>query len=245
MKRTAIVLSFLAVFCITATHPAHAQAEDPILTLPDGQAILSISATERKEVEQDLLVATLQYDATNRDPRALQDEINTAMAKALKTTEKAGTSVKVSTGSYQVYDITDPRTRESKWRGQQTLTLQSKDADTVLDLAGELQDIGLNMSGLNYTLAPETAVAVQDALMEAALGQLQNRADRAAKALGKTKAELRDVNVQGNVPYPQPVMMRATMAMDTVAGAAMAPPVAAAGDTTITLTVSARAILKP
>jgi len=62
---------------------AHAQNQDPILTLPDGQVILSISATERREVEQDLLVATLSYTALNKDSRAAQNEVNEAMKAAL------------------------------------------------------------------------------------------------------------------------------------------------------------------
>jgi predicted secreted protein len=221
---------------------ADAQTEDPILSLPEGQVILHISATERKEVEQDLLVATLAYSATNRDARALQDAINGAMAKALDRARQE-TRVKANTGAYQIYEIVEPRTKEKKWQGQQSLTLKSKEASTLLELAGDLQNMGLKMNNLQYILAPETAVAVQDSLMEAALAQLQARADRAAKALGKSNAELRDVRVEGNDTIAQPRMYRG-MAMEMEA-ASMAAPVAAAGETTISLSVSARAILKP
>ena len=80
--------------------------------------------------------------------------------------------------------------------------------------------------------------------MEDALDQLQTRANRAAKALGKTTAELKEVTVQGqNIPYAK-TSFRNTMAMD-VAESAMAAPVAEAGESTLTLTVSARALLKP
>jgi len=41
--------------------PVIAQNQDPILALPDGEVMLNISATERREVEQDLLVANLSY----------------------------------------------------------------------------------------------------------------------------------------------------------------------------------------
>ena len=223
--------------------PAMADTTDTILAMPDGQVILNISATERREVEQDLLVATLSYNATNTNSRELQNEINTAMKKALDLVKKEK-SVKVNTGSYQVYETRDPRTKEKKWQGSQSLTLKSKDAETVLDLAGKLQDMKLNMGGLNYMLSPETAVEIQDSLMEDALEQLQTRANRAAKALGKSTAELRDVNVQGGgVPY-QPIPY-ARGAMMESADMAMAAPVAASGETTITLSVSARAILKP
>ena len=237
------IFIFLALLLVPFSLPAHADVEDTILALPDGHVILNISATERREVEQDLLVATLAYKATNTNPRALQNEINTVMKKALDLAKKEK-SIKVNTGAYQVYETRDPRTKEKKWQGNQTLTLKSKEAEDVLELAGKLQDMKLTMNGLSYMLAPETAVEIQDNLMEDALKQLQQRANRAAKALGKTKAELRDVNVQGGgVPHQRHHYARGAMAMaDSME---MAAPVAAAGESTITLTVSARALLKP
>ncbi|MEM6811184.1 MAG: SIMPL domain-containing protein [Pseudomonadota bacterium] len=233
----------LLISLLLITSPASAQKEDPILTLPDGQVILNISATVREEVEQDLLVATLRYTAENRDPSVVQNEINEAMTKALDRAKKED-KVKVNTGAYNVYERTVDRTKEKKWYGQQSLTLKSKEADILLKLAGELQGMGLKMANLNYTLDPKTAVAVQDNLMEEAVRELKNRADRVAKALNKSKAEIRELNAQSSgVPRPQYYARSSMMAMS--ADAEMAAPVAAAGEDTITLTVSGRAIIKP
>ena len=235
---------FLMALVMVMSSPAFADQEDTILSLPDGQVILSISATERKEVEQDLLVATLSYNAVNKDSRELQNEINTAMREAVETANKIE-DVKVNTGAYNVYERTKPRTKEKEWHGSQSMTIKSKNSEAILKLAGKLQDMKLNMNGLSYTLDPKTAVAVQDSLMEDALKQLQTRANRAAKALGKSTAELRDVNVQGgNVPYAR-VQHRGAMMMADMAESKMAAPVAASGETTLTLTVTARALLKP
>lgn len=243
MRLKTLALAACALSLMSTT-PALAQYEDPILTLPEGQVILNISATENREVQQDLLVGTLSYVAQNRDSRALQNEINTAMAKAVEAA-KATEDVKVSTGSYQVYETTDERSKEKLWQGSQTLTIQSMKPDAVLTLAGKLQDMKLTMNGLSYTLAPATAIEVQDSLMEAALKQLQDRANRAAKALGKSSAELRDVQVNSSgVPY-QPVMHRGAMMKMEMAADSMAAPVAESGETTLSLNVSARAILKP
>lgn len=241
MKTILKTLPVLALLAFAA--PANAQHEDPILSLPDGQVILNISAEERKEVEQDLLVGTLSYVVTNRDASVVQNEINTVMADALEVAKETE-EVKVSTGAYQVYETTDQRTKETQWRGQQTMTIKSMTSENILELTGKLQEMGLTMNGLNYTLAPETAVEVQDSLMEAALEQLQERANRAAKALGKSGAELREVNVNSSgIPY-QRTMRSSGMEMQ-MASDSMAAPVAAAGETTLTLNVNARAILKP
>lgn len=238
--RKIILTAFLLVLPFT---PAHAETDDPVLVMPEGQAILSISATERKEVEQDLLVATLSFKTEDKDARKVQNEINEKMKDAVEKAKKEK-NVKVNTGSYQVYERTEQRTKETKWHGSQSLTLKSKDAEDILELVGELQSMGLTSNGLNYTLAPETAVSVQDGLMEDALKQLQERANRAAKALGKSSAELREINVNGgNVPYQRNYQARGMMmAADSME---MAAPVAEAGESTITLTVNARAILKP
>ena len=243
MRKLAALSTALIIFA-AAPVSAQAQTQDPIISLPEGQVILNISATERREVEQDLLVGTLSYIVTNREAAKVQNEINTVMAKALDEAKKAE-EVKVNTGAYQVHETTDQRTKETQWRGQQSLTVKSKNAENLLDLVQDLQDMGLTMNGLNYTLSPETAVEIQDSLMEDALKQLQERANRAAAALGKSGADLRDVNVNSSgIPY-QP-QMRGNMAMMEASSAkSMAAPVAAAGETTITLNVNARAILKP
>lgn len=242
-----LVLFVFAVCVLSAALPRDVAAQcgaAPMLDLPDGHVAMSFSATERREVEQDLLVASLSYIATGRDSRALQDEINSAMKDAVARARKEQ-NIKAQTGTYQVYEMTDPRTGEKKWRGSQNMTLKSKDADDILDLVGDLQEMELTMNGLSYTLDPETAVSVKDSLMEAALVQLQNRADRAAKALGKSSAELRNVSIDNNdMPYPQSEMYARSMAMESIA-ADIAAPVAEAGETTISLTVSASAILKP
>lgn len=223
---------------------AKAQSDDPILSLPEGQAILSISATERKEVEQDLLVATLSFKAEDLKAVKVQNDINEKMAEAVKKAKKVDT-VKVNTGSYQVYERTNNRTNTTKWHGSQSLTLKSKDAADILELVGELQAMGLTSNGLNYTLAPETSVTIQDSLMEDALKQLQDRANRAAKALGKSGAELREINVSGGgIPYQSKVYARSNMMM-SADSVEMAAPVAEAGEDTITLTVNARAVLLP
>jgi predicted secreted protein len=246
-KRMSRILTSLIITTLIAISamPVQAQVQDPILSMPDGQVILNISATQREEVEQDLLVATLSYTATDRDARNVQDEVNKAMSDAVAEAKKVET-VKLNTGAYYVHEYTVPRTEERQWRGNQSLTLKSANADDLLKLAGKLQDMNLTMGGLSYMLAPETAANVQDNLMEAALKQLQERADRAAAALGKSSAELRDVNVMAdNVPFRSaPRANYTTMEMMSMSKS-VAAPVAEAGETTISLTVSARALLKP
>lgn len=236
-----IVLSFLSF-------PAFAQDSDSLVK--DGQTILHISATERTEVQQDLLMATLRYEAENKDAKKLQNDINSTMKKALDKA-KAVKEVKTSTGQYYVHRYVPPHNRKEpprpddyKWRGNQSLQLESTSADALLALAGDLQDMGLMMNGLSYTISPDRMEDVKDSLMEAALRKLKTRAERAAKALGRTQTELIEVNIDSGGFHPRPMPMMRNMAMSAQAES-MAAPVAAPSDTDITLTVNAKALLKP
>lgn len=232
-----------------APHMAMAQTAIPVTALPDGQTILNIAATERTAVQQDLLMASLRIEIENADPKKVQGDINALMKKAV---EKAKTvaSVKTSTGQYYVYENTpiphekDVTPATKTWKGTQTLDLQSTTADELLKLAGELQDMGLVMGGLNYTLSPEKADLAKDALMEKALAKVTARAERAAKAMNKKSLSLVEVNVDtsDNIGQPYPVMR--AMAMDGRMEKS-ATPSAEPGESEITLTVSAKALLKP
>jgi len=237
----------LILALIVFSSPAFAQIEDPIFKLDEDESLLHISATERREVDQDLLIANLRIEAEDTDNKAVQNTINTAMAKALDKAKKFK-NVKAITRSYNVhqYDKNGGRKnlpRRMVWKGSQSVQLKSKNAEELLELAGEIQGAGFVMGGLSYTLSPEVAAKVQDEMLEAALEKLQNRAQRAAKALGKSKAELKEINTQGQY-NPQPVYARNMAMMEMAGDAKMAAPVASPGETTLNMTVSAKALLR-
>ncbi len=242
--RALLVFALLLI----APAPAFAQIEDPIFKLDENESLLHISATETREVDQDLLMASLRIEVEDADNKKVQNDINTAMAKALDKTKKFK-NVKAITRQYNVhsYDKNGGKKnlpRRIVWKGQQSLTLKSKNADELLELAGEIQAAGFVMGGLNYTLSPEVAAKIQDEMLEAALKKLTARAQRAAKALGKSKAELKEINAQGN-HRPQPVYaQRGMVQMEMSAPAKMAAPVASPGETTLTMNVSAKALLR-
>jgi len=223
--------------------PAPAAADDDGLRLPPtGHTLLNLSASERMTLPQDLLGASLRVESRSADPRKVQDDINKAMTAALALT-KAVAVVKTTTGSYQVYEQRLER-NVRLWQGQQSLQLESKDSAALLDLAGRLQGLGFVMSGMNWSLSPERAESVRDELMVKALGKLRAKAALVARTLGKSGYELTDINLEG-VPQPMPMYRAARMEMAMASDSAVAPPVAEAGETEVTVGVSARAMLKP
>ena len=251
-------MRFLLLTALLAAFSAPVLAQDyqTVLDIPEGSTLVSLSATERVEVDQDLLVASLRYETENKDAKKLQSDINEIMKQALAKA-KSVASVKVATQQYYVYPYDydpnpqpiqpgeAPRKLERTWRGQQGIEIKGKNADDLLTLVSALQELGLAMNGLNYTVSPELLEETRESLLETALTKLKSKADRTAKALGKTQSDLLQINVDIGGYYPQPMMAR----MDMAGGAEMAmakmdAPVAAPGQSEVTLTVSAQAMLK-
>jgi predicted secreted protein len=211
------------------------------------ETVLTLSATEYARAPQDTLIANLRLEIEDADPKVVQSKINEMMKAALEKAKKVET-VKTSTGQYYVYDNTPYHEKDTpapakKWRGTQTLDLESKTAEDLLKLAGALQDDGLIMGGLNYTLSPGKADEAKDALLEKAIAKLTARAQRAAKALGKSSVTLAEVNVDAADNIIRPMPMMHAMAMDARMEKSAAPN-AAPGETDITLTVTAKVLLK-
>lgn len=217
---------------------------------------VTLSASDQKRVTQDLLVASLRIEIDNKDSRTVQDSINKAMKEALDIV-KAEPAIKVSTGSYYVYNY-DPNPappqplsaaemkKRQVWKGSQTLDLKSKDAQKVLDLLAKLQDMGFVMNGLNYTLSPELAEAQKDELLIGALKKIQDKAALVAKALGKSGYEIADLTIDNSyMPQPPVAMMSMARAGGRMEKADMAAPVAAPSEDDVSLSVSARVVLKP
>jgi predicted secreted protein len=236
MRQSLLPLSTLLVSLLTV--PVSAQN---INLLPEGQTLITLSVTERVQVEQDTLVATLRVERDHRDAVALQSEINAAMAQALETAE-GDEAVKVSTGYYSVYQYnTSPQGGRNNevWRGSQSLTLEGQDAAKILALAGEIQEQGFLMSELSYVLSTARADEVRDSLMESAIARATANVERAARAMGKTDVDIAVLDVDAALGYAQPMMMARGVAMDAME---MAAPVTEAGESEVSLTVRVQAV---
>jgi predicted secreted protein len=135
-----------------------------------------------------------------------------------------------------------------QWRGSQTLTIKSEVAEDVLEVAGKIQDMNFMMNSMEYQLSPKKYEETRDGLMEATVAALKARAERVAKALGKTNVDIVEINVDASPMAPGPIYARGGAKMEMMAmsaDAAMSSPVAAAGQTDVSMTINARAIIKP
>jgi len=241
---TGLLVALLFAFAPTATN---AQNHKTAVDLPEGTTLVNLSASERVEVEQDLLVARLQFKAEDDNPKDVQDEINKKMRDVVDAAKKVS-SVKVSTQQYYVHEYDRNQGKRNLpvrkvWRGQQGVVVKGKKADELLELVGEIQEMGLIMNGLSYQVSPELLEETREAILDDALIKLMAKANRTAKALGKSNAELKQINIDMGNYRPQPYKLARGLASvaDTESFAA---PVATPGETNITVSVSAQALLR-
>ncbi len=241
-----MIYSLPALWCLAAAVPLQAQNQLSLGELQAGQLVLNLSATEQQEVAQDTLNATLDFVVQGRDQVALQNLVNAAVKKALDSA-KAVDGVQVQTGYYQVYQVQNEpgifSADNPVWRAQQSLQLHSLDSAALLALVGDLQSTGLTVTNLYYTLSAARYEQVSGELTIQVLQTLQQRATNAGGALGKQSAALVEVSLDGNanVPVTREIYAMSARAMDMK----METPSAEPGETTVSVTVSARAILSP
>ena len=247
---------FLFVFIVVCTHhisAANAQNTYELETLPPGQIMLNISAQEQIEIEQDMLVTTLNFEAITHSQDEAQDTVNKAIAKAIQNLKQNDDEIDFQTGHYSIYKFTPsrnaPQTNKKgeplRWRAQQSIIVKTRNFSKATKIIGDMQSDGFLASGMNTVISPQTFADTKDMLMEDALKKLQKRATRAANALGKGETHFVEVNVQSpDRTHPQPMMMARGMMESVAVQSSVSTPSVHGGKSIVSLTVSARVILK-
>jgi predicted secreted protein len=202
---------------------------------PWPETALHLSETAEVARAPDEVVAVLRAEARGASAAAVQEAVNRAMAQAIACAA-AVPGVSAATGGYWTTRVQDGGT----WQASQQLTLRSGNGAALLELAGALQQQGLTLGGLNWTLRRDTQRVAREEAAQLALDALGRRADAVAAQLGLVVVGLREVRIDSPDRGPRPMM-----AMAAARAASAAPPVAVAEDIQVAATVEAVAILRP
>lgn len=244
MKRHFLFLISCALFLFSAK----SFADNSIKPHNQNGTYLNISATSNKDVEEDLIIANLRFEANGTSSQRVQEEINKAISSAIKKASLFS-DIKISTEQYSVYQYYPPtkkgEIKKRLWRGNQGILLKGKNKDTILKLTGDLQKMGLVISKLDYIVSFEKNEAVRDALMEVALAKLYAKARRVANAIGKENNAIKmlTINIDSNnhiapARYRNNNMMSAELSKDFVS------PSIAPGLRKISMNVSATILIE-
>jgi predicted secreted protein len=205
---------------------AHAESE------PYNRVDFQVEAA--REVANDLLVARMSIEVQDKQPARIAQRINSALNDALKKAAAFG-GVKITSGGQRTYPVYGESNRVDAWRGHAEVRLESRDFKAAGELIMLLQST-LQLSGLEFSLAPDTRAQTEDSLVAEGIEAFQRRADAIRAAFGANSYKTVHFSLNSGMPpiYPRAMMRAAPMAMDET----IPQPEFAGGDTRMTVQVS-------
>lgn len=216
------------ILASTLTTPAFAQQNEQL-----NYNLVNIQAEAARKVSNDEMHAVLYIEKSNKQPAELAVQITQLMNQAMASAKKYP-QVKVETGSQTTYPIYDNDSRKLKeWRGRAEIQIESTDFKAASQLVSELQQ-NFQTQSINFSVSDAQRKKVENELMVEASKNFQQRAQTLSQAWNKSGYNLVNLNLNTNNSYPQPIMMRASMAKFSGAEAADAQDVAA-GESKITV----------
>jgi len=194
---------------------------------------ISVRAEVSQEVPRDLMMVTLYSEDQNADPAKLAAQITETLNKALGQARQVK-EITIRQGSRNSYPIYDEKGQKiTGWREHAELRLESADFAALSKLTGELLG-DLKMGGMDFSIAPPTRKASEDALLKDAVAAFRSRAQLVTDALGGKSYKL--VNLNFNTSgYPQPYMRPPVMMMKAARSDAAPTPEVEAGTSQVSV----------
>lgn len=214
-----------ATLCALLNAPCGAAAESPRYNS------VELQAEAQREVQNDLLNATLFVELNDAAPAALADAVNKAVNAALRIAGEYKT-VRVRSGNNQTFPVYAKANVLQGWRARAEVRLESRDFGAAAALIGRLQ-AGMQLGNLSFAVSPETRRSVENELIAEAIAAFKTRADIIRTALAGSGYRLQRLNVTSGHNQPQPRF--AVAARMTAAPAEVSAPNLEAGVSLVTV----------
>ena len=204
-----------------------------LYTTVQAATTIDLTAEASRPAANDMVRATVFAEASGGNPAELARHVNQDIAEGLKII-RAKPGVSVKSGRQSTFPVYAQNQKIESWRMHSELVLESRDAATVSELLGQLQQMRLAIGSVSQLPAPETRRKVEDEATRDAIAAFRQRAAVVAEVLGKPY-KIRHLNIQqsGQMP-PMPIMRASRTAM----AAEAVPPPLEAGESLVTTTVS-------
>ena len=194
---------------------------------------VDLSANAVREIENDELVAVVYAQAQAQRQSEAANSVNEDLRWALELAE-ATRGISAQTLQYSSYPVYGNNQRIVGWQARQSLRLESRDADRLSELLGELQE-RVAIESVNYQVSREARESADDELIREALQSFNSRAELVTEELGRPGYRIVRININTGGGGVTPVAYR-TMAMR--ADVEVAQPALEAGTQTISVNVS-------
>jgi predicted secreted protein len=187
----------LGLLAFALAQPAQAQSEKTY-----DRADFTVTA--EREIENDTLIAIVFAEFEDNDQSNAANNVNEAIEWAAgRARQIAG--VELQTLRYTTRPVYAPNSRRiTGWIARQSLRLESRDAEALSALLGELQT-RVAIESMTQELSRKARAAVEDELIAEALEKFQRRAELVAAEMGRDGYRLMfvDINSGGAVPVAQ------------------------------------------
>jgi len=212
---------FLAAWTAAAAEP------------PPRYNTVELQAEAQREVQNDLLNASLYVELNDTSPAALANAINKRVNEALRAA-KDTKGVTVRTGSNQTYPVYASDNVLQGWRGRAEIRIESKDFEAASGLIGKLQE-GMQLGNMSFSVSPEARRAAENELIAEVIAAFKARAEIVKGALAGRGYKLQRLNVANrySAPPPRPLMARTAMSVQE-----MIAPNLEAGASGVTVTAN-------
>jgi predicted secreted protein len=186
-----------------------------------------------REVNNDLLIANMAVDIQDKEPGRVARSINTALNEALKKAVSFDT-IKASSGNQNTYPVYGKNNQIDAWRGHGEIRLESRNFKAASELIMQLQS-SLQLSGVQFTLAPDTHSQIENELIAEAIKAFQTRADVIRLAVGAKSYKTVHFSINSGGNSSRPVPMLRSMAMTATA---IPAPEFSGGDSRLTVQIN-------
>ncbi len=237
MRHTIKCIAALAVF--TASSLVFSQ--NMRIEIP--QNVVSLQSTGTVEVQQDLLMISMNTTKEGADATAVQTQLKTALDAALAEAKKSVQpgQLDVRTGSFSLYPRYARDGKITGWQGTTELVLEGRDFARISATAGKINTLTLGQ--VTFTLSREARAKVEGEAQALAIERFKAKASEISKNFGFGGYSIREVSVnandQGFTPRGRMEMMQAKSSI-----ASDAPVPVEAGRSSVVVTVNGAVQMK-
>lgn len=217
--------AFSALLLVLATSVATAQQ-------PLTYDRVDLNASAEREVENDLLIATVFAEVEDNNQADAANAVNEAIAWAGEQAEGAR-GVRWQTTQYTTRPVYANDRRIVGWVARQSLRLESEEPEVLSELLGQLQS-RVAVESIGTALSKPRRDAAEEELIAEAIAAFERRAELVARELGRPDYRLVHMNVGTTRAYAAREMRQ----LGVMAVSDVAAPAIEAGVQTVSVNVN-------
>jgi predicted secreted protein len=237
MKNTTKIIAACAVFYWAgSSFSQNIRMETP-------QNIVSLQSSGSVEVQQDLLMISMNTTKDGADAAAVQTLLKTALDAALNEAKKVAQpgQLDIRTGSFSMYPRYSRDGKINGWQGTTELVLEGRDFARISATAGKISSLTLGQ--VSFGLSREARAKVEGEAQQQAIDRFKTKAAEISKNFGFGGYSIREVSVNANDQGFAPPRGR-MVAMEAKSMASDAPVPVEAGRSTVVVTVNGSVQMK-